>query len=322
MTPRARTDRLASMGFFAIGVPATLVVPAMCAVLIYKAAPGHLAEIIPLLLPSLAIAAISLAFSALPGLGTALYTSEFLQLRWRRRVSILLEGLGALPPVCCAWFAIALLPDWWERHATTAILMLPLAVLALGIAAHTRRLPWIPEPLQGVLHPFFVILCILLLFSLVGVLPTWHAIPPPPLHSSWGAGIAISGFLAPKIAARSLAQLAQVPSHLREASLSCGATRWETVCHVVLPQAIPGLTLVLWELFAWVLGETMVVLVLFGASARPPWNSGTLGTAMTLGLPDVLAGSAAEGTLVWPALLLLLFSVLAQLPGILRERRP
>jgi len=60
------------MAFFAIGVPATLVVPAMCAVLIYKAMPGHVAEIIPLLLPSLAIAAISLAFSTLPGLGTAL----------------------------------------------------------------------------------------------------------------------------------------------------------------------------------------------------------------------------------------------------------
>ena len=193
--------------------------------------------------------------------------------------------------------------------------------MALGIAAHTRRLPWIPESLQGVLRPIFVIFCFLLLFSLMSLLPSWHALPPPPLHSPWGAGIAISGFLAPKIAARSLAQLAQVPSHLREASLSCGATRWETVRHVVLPQAIPGLTLVLWELFAWVLGETMVVLVLFGASARPPWNSGTLGTAMTLGLPDVQAGSAAEGTLVWPALLLLLFAVLAQLPGLLRERK-
>ncbi|MEW5762408.1 MAG: phosphate ABC transporter permease PstA [Bacillota bacterium] len=35
--------------------------------------------------------------------------------------------------------------------------------------------------------------------------------------------------------------LRTVPGDLREASLSLGATRWQTICRVVLPSAVPGL---------------------------------------------------------------------------------
>jgi phosphate transport system permease protein len=35
--------------------------------------------------------------------------------------------------------------------------------------------------------------------------------------------------------------LAAVPQSMREGSLACGASKWQTIKHVVLPQAMPGI---------------------------------------------------------------------------------
>ncbi len=250
MTARNRQDRLASGLFFLIGVPATLIVPAMAFVLFGRALEGDFLSIAPLLLRTVKFAAAALGISLLPGTGAALYASEFLPPRSRRRAALLFEGLGALPPVCCAWAAVTFLPI---------------------------------------------------------------------LRGPAGAGLAISGFLAPKLAARTFVLLHRVPISLREASLTCGASRLQTIRRVVLPAVLPGFGLTLLELFTWVMGETMVLLVLCGSATVAPWNAGTLGTVSALGLPATATGTAAEATLVWPAALLLVFSVLSQLPGLRRN---
>lgn len=90
----------------------------------------------------------------------------------------------------------------------------------------------------------------------------------------------------------------------------------------MLPQATLPIGFTLLELFAWASGETMVVLVLCGSPTQAPWHGATLASALTLGLPETASGSIAQSQLLWCALLLLLLSVLAQIPTALRERQP
>lgn len=55
-----------------------------------------------------------------------------------------------------------------------------------------------------------------------------------------------------------------VPRSLREASLALGATRWETIRHVVLPSALSGIVAAIVLGFGRAIGETMTVLMATG----------------------------------------------------------
>ncbi|KAF5036582.1 Phosphate transport system permease protein PstC 1 [anaerobic digester metagenome] len=55
-----------------------------------------------------------------------------------------------------------------------------------------------------------------------------------------------------------------VPRNLREASLALGATRWETVRHVVIPASLSGVVAAIVLAFGRAVGETMTVLMATG----------------------------------------------------------
>lgn len=322
---RGRRDRGASVLFFLVGLPATLAIPTIAISLLLRTHPSGLPLSLALLLPSLSVAATALFFAAPVGIGTALFASEFLHGRPRHIVTLLLEGLGALPPVCAAWIATLLIGPWWSRLCAPAAAFSIAAPLLLALlAAVVPRIP--PRTLDRLFGLPLAIVCGMLLaataslsLNLAGTGSAW--LPFPSLYSPFGAGLAIASFLAPKVAARCLAHLARVPAHLREASLTCGATRWETARRVVIPQALLPLSFVLLELLAWACGETMVVLVLCGSSAHAPWDGATLASALVLGLPDSAAGSLVESQLLWSALMLLILAVAAQIPAALQERQ-
>jgi phosphate transport system permease protein len=61
-----------------------------------------------------------------------------------------------------------------------------------------------------------------------------------------------------------------VPREMREASLGLGATRWETIKHVVLKKAFPGVIAAIILGFSRAFGETMAVLMVVGNVARVP----------------------------------------------------
>lgn len=320
---RGARDRLASATLFAAGVPATLAIPFIAACLAALASPSGLSSSLRLLPSSLGIALIALSISSPVGIGTALFSSEFLKQRQRRVASLLLEGLGALPPVCAAWFASVMLAPWWNRvWLPLLVLTLLLPGLATLLALLSPRLP--PHVLDSTFGLPTALLFAAVLLAGMAASPLLPSDAPwlPPLHSPFGAGLAISLFLTPKVAARSLLHLGRVPASLREASLGCGATRWETARRVVLPQAVLPLLFTQIELLAWAAGEVMVVLVLCGSPAQSPWQGGTLASSLVLGLPETAAGSPDQGALLCGALILLVLSVLAQLPGVIRERNP
>jgi phosphate transport system permease protein len=78
------------------------------------------------------------------------------------------------------------------------------------------------------------------------------------------AGLILSVMILPFIAAVSRDVLATVPQSQREGSLALGATKWETIWHVVLPYGKAGIAGAVILALGRALGETMAVTMVIG----------------------------------------------------------
>jgi phosphate transport system permease protein len=61
-----------------------------------------------------------------------------------------------------------------------------------------------------------------------------------------------------------------VPQEVREASLAVGATRWQTIKHVVMRKALPGVAAAIVLGISRAFGETMAVLMVVGNVPKIP----------------------------------------------------
>jgi phosphate transport system permease protein len=82
--------------------------------------------------------------------------------------------------------------------------------------------------------------------------------------------LVLAVMVAPVIIAVSVEVLNSVPQELREAALSVGATKWQTVKHVVVRKSLAGLVAAVGLGFARALGETMAVLMVVGNVVNVP----------------------------------------------------
>jgi len=89
-------------------------------------------------------------------------------------------------------------------------------------------------------------------------------------YSVLAGGIVLAVMIFPTIIHVSLEVFTAIPYELREASLSLGATRWETVKHVVLRKGLPGIIAALVLGLSRAFGETMAVLMVVGNVPRLP----------------------------------------------------
>jgi len=140
-------------------------------------------------------------------------------------------------------------------------------------------------------------------------------------YSILSAGIVLAIMIFPVIINVCVEVLGMVPIEVREASLSLGATRWQTVKHVVLRRAMPGIVAANILGISRAFGETMAVLMLAGNVARVP--SSLLDPAYPL--PALIANNYGEmlsiplydSALFFAALLLfavvLFFNIVSQL---------
>lgn len=141
-------------------------------------------------------------------------------------------------------------------------------------------------------------------------------------------GIVLATMVFPIIISISEQVLRAVPAEIREASLGLGATRWQTIKHVGLRMAFPGMGAAIILGFARAFGETMAVLMVVGNVATIP--SSVFDPAYPL--PALIANNYGEmmsiplydSALLFAALLLMLvvlaFTVLARLILVRIER--
>ncbi len=83
-------------------------------------------------------------------------------------------------------------------------------------------------------------------------------------------GLVLAIMITPLIINVSVEVFRCVPDELREASLSLGATKWQTCKYVVLRKALPGILAANMLGLARAFGETMAVLMVAGNVARLP----------------------------------------------------
>jgi len=109
-------------------------------------------------------------------------------------------------------------------------------------------------------------------------------------YSVLAAGIVLAIMVFPIIIHICLEVFDSVPHELKEASLSLGATRWQTVKHVVLRRALPGTIAAVVLGLSRAFGETMAVLMVAGNVAKVP--SSVLDPAYPL--PALIANNYGE----------------------------
>ena len=133
------------------------------------------------------------------------------------------------------------------------------------------------------------------------------------------AGIVLAVMIAPLIISVMYEILSTVPNDLRHASLAVGATQWQTIRNIVLPQVGPGILAAVVLGASRALGETIAVLMVVGnipqipnsifdsAYPLPALIANNYGEMMSIPLYDAALLSAALVLLV----VILIFNILS-----------
>lgn len=132
------------------------------------------------------------------------------------------------------------------------------------------------------------------------------------VESALAAGLTMGVMLIPFISSLSDDVLHAVPTSLHDGSLALGATPAETIKHVVIPAALPGIVGACLLALSRAIGETMIVVMAAGMAANLTFNPFESVTTVTVQVVSLLVGDqefASTTTLAAFALGLVLFIV-------------
>jgi phosphate transport system permease protein len=154
----------------------------------------------------------------------------------------------------------------------------------------------------------------------LGFIPLFRANNPTG-YGVLAGGLVLAVMIFPIIIAVAEDVIRAVPNGLREASLALGATRWQTVKHVVMRQALPGVIAAVVLGFSRAFGETMAVLMVVGNVPQVPHSifdaaypltaliANNYGEMMSIPLYD----AALLGAALILLLVVLVFNIIARL---------
>lgn len=248
------------------------------------------------------------------------------QFLWNRQWNIGELQFGALPFI-------------YGTLASSAIALLLAVPLGLAVALVTSEnfLPiWVRSPLGFLIELIAAIPSVIVglwgIFVLIPfLLPFQQWLYD---HFSWfplfstepfgpgmlPAGILLAIMILPTIAALSREVLLAIPIDLRSASMSLGATRWETIFNLLLPAGSSGIIGATILALGRALGETMAVTMVIGNSIQI--NASLLAPGYTI--PAVLATQFREalenlhiGALMYLALILFTITLLVNFVAVL-----
>jgi len=129
-------------------------------------------------------------------------------------------------------------------------------------------------------------------------------------ESALAAGLVMGVMIIPFVSSLSDDVIHAVPQSLRDGSLGLGATRFETIRHVIIPAALPGIVGSILLAVSRAIGETMIVVMAAGLSADLTFNPLKAVTTVTVQIVTLLVGDQefdSPKTLAAFALGLLLF---------------
>jgi phosphate transport system permease protein len=131
-------------------------------------------------------------------------------------------------------------------------------------------------------------------------------------ESALGAGLVMGIMIIPFVSSLSDDVINAVPQALRDGSYGLGATQSETIRHVILPAALPGIVGALLLAVSRAIGETMIVVMAAGLAANLTVNPLEAVTTVTVQIVTLLVGDQefdSAKTLAAFALGLVLFLV-------------
>ena len=141
------------------------------------------------------------------------------------------------------------------------------------------------------------------------------------MSQSFAGGIVLAVMIAPLIISVTFEVFSTVPNDLRHASLAVGATQWQTIRNIVLPQVTPGIIAAVVLAASRAFGETIAVLMVVGnvpqiptsifdsAYPLPALIANNYGEMMSIPLYDAALLGAALVLLV----VILIFNILSTL---------
>ncbi len=256
--------------------------------------------------------------SALPGL---LVGGILLGLFLKSRAVLSLQPLSRLlfssawKPLRGQFGLLAFLSGTLWVTLAAMILAVPVALLTAIYLSE-----FAPRFVRGLAKPFIDLLAGIpsVVFGVWGILLVVPFVARlAPLFGAYSSGysvlagaVVLAIMIFPTIILVSLEVFAAVSRDLRDASLALGATRWETVKHVVLRKGAQGLIAAVVLGFSRAFGETMAVLMVVGNVARVPKSlfdpAYPLPALIANNYGEMMSIPRTESALMFSALVLLL----------------
>lgn len=256
----------------------------------------------------------------------AIYTSMFMHPEYRTKIKPTIEIMAALPTVVLGFLAGLWFAPVLERNfpaMTGMVLVTPLAV-----AASAGLFLLLPASFRHRIRPgvealLMMPVIIIVVWGCLAANSWWESVLfdghyKPWLQTHLGlnydqrnaivVGVAMGFAIIPIIYSISEEALTNVPKNLIAGSLALGATRWQTLLHLVLISASPGIFSALMIGLGRAVGETMIVLMATGNTPIMDWSlfNGfrTLSANIAVEIPEAPHGGTLYRTLFLAGLLL------------------
>lgn len=252
------------------------------------------------------------------GVAAAICLSDVLPFEVRQVVKPIIEMLAAIPSVAFGFFALVVFAPVLQNHGGALlstilwVIGLPLGVLLVMVLSEmtASRVQEVKRPsvrLMG--HIIFGVALFYLLWR--GGACLWN------VHIASGTNALNVSFILGMMALPTIVSVAEdslqaVGRDLREGSYALGATRAETMVRVILPAASSGIASAIILGIMRAFGETMVVWMASGNTARipSPWyNFLAPVRTLTASIAGDM-GEAARGTMRYHVLFVMAFFLL------------
>ena len=132
-------------------------------------------------------------------------------------------------------------------------------------------------------------------------------------YGIFSSSIVLAVMILPTITSLSIDALTAVPKMYREGAYGVGASRWQTIWHVVLRGAMPSLCTAVVLGMTRAFGEALAVQMVIGNAAQIPTSlftpASTLTSVLTMGIGNEMMGTVYSDVLWSLALILLVMSL-------------